>query len=294
MCHFSTMMRFSTVFLFVTAASVWAGFTVPAGPWQQLPNPLAVSGERIVDANRNIAGNQTAYWNNNTADGTTCKNIGCIVTGRVASTASDPLTNAIWRDAAYIANTDGTAVTNVYFQGSVSGPAVLNGEITSLKARSWVGWYDATLPTSELTSANFGTKWGVIFKGSDSVGKQANFSPTNQFGFWYLAGFSNTDKTSTELSAALKTDTARFTQSSKNTAGAGQTTQYFTYFAENLAAVNASTLNLLISAEDTIRGDMDYNDTIFRVTFVPEPGLYGALALCLGALMAAIRRRAAR
>jgi hypothetical protein len=176
MCRFSIMMRSSTVLLFMTTASVWAGFTVPAGPWQQLPNPLAVSGERIVDTNRNLAGNQTAYWNNNTADGTTCKNIGCIVTGRVASTATDPLTNAIWRDAAYIANADGTAVTNVYFKGSVSGPAVLNGEITSLKARSWVGWYDSTLSPAALTSANFGTRWGVIFKGSDTVGKQANFS----------------------------------------------------------------------------------------------------------------------
>lgn len=294
MCRFSTMMRSSTVLLFMTTASVWAGFTVPAGPWQQLPNPLAVSGERIVDTNRNLAGNQTAYWNNNTADGTTCKNIGCIVTGRVASTATDPLTNAIWRDAAYIANADGTAVTNVYFQGSVSGPAVLNGEITSLKARSWVGWYDATLSPAALTSANFGTRWGVIFKGSDTVGKQTNFSPTSQFGFWYLAGFSSTDKTSTELSAALRTNTARFTQSSKNTTGAGRTTQYFTYFSENLAAVNGSTLTLLISAEDTIRGDMDYNDTIFRVTFAPEPGLYGALALGLGGLVVAIRRRATR
>jgi hypothetical protein len=109
-----------------------------------------------------------------------------------------------------------------------------------------------------------------------------------------LAGFSSTDKTSTELSAALRTNTARFTQSSKNTTGAGRTTQYFTYFAENLAAVNGSTLTLLISAEDTIRGDMDYNDTIFRVTFAPEPGLYGALALGVGGLVVAIRRRAAR
>ena len=51
---------------------------------------------------------------------------------------------------------------------------------------------------------------------------------------------------------------------------------------------------MLISAEDTIRGDMDYNDTIFRVTFAPEPGLYGALALGVGGLVVAIRRRAAR
>ncbi len=292
-CH-STVLRFSALVLMVSTPSVWAGFTVPAGPWQQLPNPLAVSGEKIVDTNRNLAGNQTAYWNNNTADGTTCKNIGCIVTGRVASTPTDPLTNAIWRDAAYIANADGSAVTNLYFQGSVSGPAVLNGEITALKDKSWVGWYDSTLLPSALTSANFGTKWGVIFKGSDTVGKQNSFSPTSQFGFWYLAGFSSTDKTSAELSAALRTNAARFTQSSKNTAGAGQTTQYFSYFAENLAAVNASPLTLLISTEDTIGGDMDYNDTIFRVTFVPEPSLYGALALGLGGLLAAIRLRSAR
>jgi hypothetical protein len=57
---------------------------------------------------------------------------------------------------------------------------------------------------------------------------------------------------------------------------------------------------LAVGIEDTnmgsagTGGDRDYNDTIFKVTLVPEPGFYGALSLGLTGLVFAARRRRSR
>ncbi|MCX6595958.1 MAG: DUF4114 domain-containing protein [Acidobacteria bacterium] len=283
------MNKFALALLLTPASLTWAQFTLPSGPWLALPNSVVISGEKIVDTDVSTPGNQTSYWNNNTDDGSTCRNVGCFVTN-VGSPANSPN----WQGAAYLANNDGSAISNISFQGTASAPnPTLLAEIAGWAPRNWIGWYDSSKSIASLTTSDF----GVIFKGSNTVGDTVAFSPAGTFGFWLLPNYGDSSQdgqSAGTVLAALKSS-GRFSESSKSTGG-GQ--QQFAVFVENIGKVvpsQTSPFVALIGVEDTNLpgGDQDYNDAIFKVTLVPEPGFYGALSLGLTGLVFAVRRRRA-
>lgn len=182
-------------------------------------------------------------------------------------------------------------------------------------------------------NSNYGTHWGLVFDGddgpdynntvTDATKKEAAVVTTTQnFGFWFLSnhsaynvdGVTTRDDLFTKASARLNvgcasgvsTRGAMFTNAALNKTHSGTptcasttktydtSTQYFSLFAENEAALEVNPTKFWVGVEDLRNGDWDYNDMIFSfglVSAVPEPGFYGALALGLSALFVVRSRR---
>lgn len=270
------------VLLVGISSLAFANLVVPNGPWQTVTTPVSTTGEVITG---NTAATNAAYWNNNTNDGTTCLNIGCYLTGATALANSPNLANPSW-----LGNADGSAVTDFYFsQGPGSTELLL--EVAGFSPNNWLGWYRQGVT---LTAANRGTDWDVIYTGANAPTLAASFTPSGDFGLWFLSNYTLNSNATTDLLTALGTE-ARFTESSRNTGAAGTTNQYYALFAQTSANTIPGTVWLGIEDVNFANGsDRDYNDMVIRLTVVPEPGYYLLLSLGLAGLgWARLRKKSA-
>jgi hypothetical protein len=267
-----------TLVLAAHAAVVQASVVIPNGPWQIVQTPVIVTGEVITSPVNNNLGN-VAYWNNNTNDGTNCANIGCFVTGAGSFTGNPNSPNL--SNPVYLGNNNGSAINDFYWSGVTGGSTTMLAEVAGLAGRNWMGWYQQG---AILTTANRGTAWDVVFTGGDTVGATAVFTPTLNFGLWFLADFASDPSgvTDNDIITAL-TNSGRFTESSRNAASAGTSNQYYTAFARSAASAQILPTEFWIGIEDVFlpNADKDYNDMVLRLTVVPEPGYYVLLSIGL-------------
>jgi hypothetical protein len=285
--------RLSKLFLLTSFSGLLAGsifqlhaeVITPDGPWQTVTTPVTVTGEVITSSTTTDPGN--AYWNNPTADATLCANVGCFVTG-ASYFAGDPNSPNL-ENPVYLGQNDGSPILDFYWSG---GPvtAQLLGEVAGLAGRNWLGWYEQG---ATLTAANRGTAWDVVFTGDSGVGTIVNFTPTQNFGLWFLADFASSavGVSDADIIAALDAG-GRFTESSRNGPASGTTNQYFAAFARSAAAAQILPTDFWIGVEDVFlaNADRDFNDMLLRLTVVPEPGYYVILSLGLAGIWLLHRR----
>jgi hypothetical protein len=272
------------VLLLTPLVAVYGDVLVPNGPWQTVSTPVTTSGE-VITTSVNNNGTDDAYWNNPTAGaGTNCLNVGCFVTGASGLPNSPNLSNPV-----YLGNDDGSAITDFYFSTPYPSFSTILGEVAGNASRNWLGWYQQG---AVLTAANRGTAWDVIFEGSASTGSTVSFTPTSNFGLWFLSDFSAGPATNDQIATAFGT-IGRFTESSRNSASAGATNQYFTAFSRTAT----ESQNFWFGVEDVNFGggsDRDYNDMLLSLQVVPEPGYYVMLAAMLAGVILVHRRRSNR
>jgi hypothetical protein len=271
--------------LLTPLVAVYGDVVVPNGPWQTVSTPVTTSGE-VITSSVNDNGTDDAYWNNPTADSAgSCLNVGCFVTGASGLPNSPNLSNPV-----YLGNDDGSSIDDFYLSTPLQPSfSALLGEVAGNASRNWLGWYQQG---ADLNAGNRGTAWDVIFDGSATTGSTATFTPTTNFGLWFLSDFSSGPATDAQIAAAFGT-VGRFTESSRNSAGAGTTNQYFTAFARTAS----ESQNFWFGVEDLNFGgasDRDYNDMLFSLQVVPEPGYYVMLAALLVGVVLVHRRRVNR
>jgi hypothetical protein len=258
--------------------------TVTPNTWQTVTTPVTISGE-VISSSINSNGTSSAYWNNGTHDGSNCLNVGCFVTksGGFSSNASSPaLTNPV-----YLGNANGSAFADFTLNGGGSStPITMLAEVAGNASRNWFGWYDATITSSsQLTDANRGTLWDVVFNGLATTGSSVIFTPTATFGFWM--GLVPTGSISASQIQFLTESTLQTGDTSGN--------QHFAMFARSTAAANALPAQFWLGVEDLPLGgaDRDYNDMIvsFQVVAVPEPGSMALIAIALAGVVVTLRRK---
>lgn len=294
-------LSFLPLAVIASALTMQANVVIPPGTnyWQQVAQ-TGVSGEKMAGTLNNDGGT-AAFWNNNTDDGNTCRNIGCFVTktGGFSTNATSP----DWSDPVYLGEDDGSSVQNFYFQGQNGGTQLLL-EVAGWAPNNWMGWYaiNPAAPNGAIhfTGAGFGTQFGLFFDGNDLVGSTVATIPATNYGLWFLSNYSSTNFTGTNtqvnnLANALNNNSGRrFSQSSRNSSAAGTSNQYFAVFAESLSAATSVPVTYIIGVEDKNFGngsDKDYNDMIVKLTVVPEPGFYTLLSVGFVGLMVARRRK---
>jgi hypothetical protein len=268
-----------------SAVLLQGSIVTPNGPWQTVTTPVTVTGEVITSPTTTDPGD--AYWNNATDDGASCANVGCFVTGS-SFFAGDPNSPSL-DDPVYLGENNGSAVADFYWSGAPV-TAQLLGEVAGLAGRNWLGWYEQG---ATLTSANRGTAWDVVFTGDSTVGAVVNFTPTQNFGLWFLADFASSAAgvSDADIVAALDAS-GRFTESSRNGASTGSGNQYFAAFARSAASADILPADFWIGVEDVFLAgaDRDYNDMLLRLTVVPEPHYYVILSLILVGIWLVHRR----
>jgi hypothetical protein len=299
-----------------TISSMFGAVVVPGpGPWQTITTPATIPGTTITSS-VNTNSTSSAYWNNTSTDSTTqCANIGCYMVGSSYFNGSDlshPLGLGM-SNPVYLGNNDGTAVTDFNFANAgATDPVTLIASIAGFQGSNVMGWYDSGLTPSQLTAANGpGTgaaqRWGVIETPASAIGSTTTFTPTANFGLWFLpqlpdcVGVSNCSPTTAQIVNGFTTD-GDFTQSSQDTdnrAGLSQVgMQHFAVFATSAVAGGSVPADFWVGAEDSplphssnsASADGDYNDMIVHLQIVPEPGYYLVLSLGLVGLGVARRR----
>jgi hypothetical protein len=180
------------VLLLTPLVAVYGDVVVPNGPWQTVSTPVTTSGE-VITTSVNNNGTSDAYWNNPTAGlGSACLNVGCFVADGFPN--SPNLSNPV-----YLGNDDGSAVNDFYLSTPLQPSfSVLLRELAGNASRNWLGWYEQG---AILNAANRGTAWDVIFDGSASSGSSATFTPTTNFGLWFLSDFSSGPATDAQIAA---------------------------------------------------------------------------------------------
>jgi len=270
-------------------SAMFANLINPSGPWQTVTTPATATGQTI-SSSVNTDGTSAAYWNNASGDSASvCENVGCFLTGASGLPNSPKLNNPV-----YLGNSDGGAAEDFSFSG-VRASATLLGERAGYANNNWLGWYDTTLDATQLTASNVNSNWGIIYAGSDSASAVSNFSPTANFGLFFLSNFSSGAQTSAQIASAIQ-KSAYFTESSKNT-GPNAGEQQFALFARSATAASIIPGDFWVGVEDVgLRqgSDADYNDMVLHLSVNtvanPEPSYFVLLSLGFGGLVWAQRR----
>jgi hypothetical protein len=174
-------------------------------------------------------------------------------------------------------NPDGSAVTSFFFQ-SGGEPQIANFLLfQGLWAPfSSLGWYDADDPSV------YG--WILQPNGTLPQPQSVEFTPTDDFGLFFVPDSSTYDPTQTP---AYYTDSTRngiapADVDYANMNGITLGPEAFQHFAVFQQADGGYYVG--VNDRSNQVGDHDYNDMVFQLTPVPEPGSFGiagAFALCL-------------
>jgi hypothetical protein len=283
-------MRSLLIAVFACGSLLQADLVVPGSSWVSLGNPSPVTGSVITTGSPAVNG---AFWNGDSTDSTSCANIGCYILNEGAFPGA--ATGPDLSDAQFLANSDGSGVAGgFYFTAAPSTPVTLLFEWAGYDTNNTMGWYKTNYASTGTGSFEAG-EWGLLFNGSATAGATSvTFNPGDSFGFWFLPNYTGSDVQATLNSAsgpAIFTQTglnkgASYPSSFGNTNG-----NFFALFASASDLVSPPT-DFWIGIED-LPSDLDYNDMIIKMTLVPEPGFYGALALGLSGLYLAVRRKKA-
>ncbi|MDX2149379.1 MAG: DUF4114 domain-containing protein [Bryobacteraceae bacterium] len=268
----------------VFAAGVLSADIVePAGSlqWTQLSTPVTIgAGQETISG-------VNAYWNNTTFDyDGECANIGCFLT-KSGAFVSSPLgdNSPNLSNPVYLEQSGGGQPVDFYFNAPpFENPVTLLLEIAGLNGVNWFGWYDASKNVADLTDDD----WETIFVGGDSQVTPKTFTPTTNFGFWFVAN--NQNPIVSPMTTAKLQSSGFFTESSQNAYDNDR--QHFALFARSAVAANALPAEFWMGIEDLTDGDTDndYNDMVIKFTVVPEPGYYALLGIGLAGLAYARRR----
>jgi hypothetical protein len=287
------MKKWLRIITLATTPLTFGAVVTPNGPWQTVTTPATIPGTTITSS-VNTNGTANAFWNNTSLDSATqCANIGCYVVGSsyfngVSQPKGPGLTNPV-----YLGNNDGTAVTDFNFTGGGAvETAQLVAKIAGNAPREVFGWYDSTLTPSQLTAGNMGTNWGVIYTGSSNPGPAVPFTPTSNFGLWFLPNLPNGGSPTTAQIVTGFGNDGTFTQSSKNTLAGDTGLQHFALFASSAVAAQTLPASFWVGMEDgtiSAGADSDYNDTIVQLQLlqmqsVPESKYYVFLLISLAGL----------
>jgi len=210
-------------------------------------------------------GSGTPYWNGNSSDGND-KNVGnCLLAASYCGLATAPGNIPYW------GNSDGSADTSLYFQGTGSqNNAALEIEIAGNAGINEFGWYQVGVADPTLH---------VLFNGPASAGATAIFTPTADYGFWFSGN-----------------GTTYYTQSGLNATGSDPNLQHFALFNGGSGAYWLGMEDLNFGKSDSQGSDKDYQDMIVKVQTVstPEPTAITLLVTMLAPLFVigfAARRR---
>jgi len=234
--------------------------------------------------------NGNNFWANKSFDGGDPNNLGSYMTTSTNGGINFPAANVEWWG---FADATGTADLDETFKftgsGGSDGSAKLLIEIAGLKDFNNLGFYNVgdTTDTAYLLSH-------ILFTGADAPFTTKLFTPTGDYGF-YLWQDSNENGI---LDLGAGGDLVYFSQASKNTLNSGVGTETDD---QHFGVVHVTTISgkLWIGVEDlpfTAGGghaaaDQDFQDLIFSVTQVPEPGTLALMGIGLVAMGYRLRRR---
>lgn len=206
-------------------------------------------------------GSGSAYWNNVSWDGAN-KNIGNCLTSSSCGLTSVP--GAL----PYLGQANGHAYSDFYFSGS-STPvtATLEGELAGDSPYDYLGWYNVQNPN----------QYGFIFSPGNSIGSTVAFTPTAEYGLFFV-------------NQAPGIGDVFTSQSSLSPSDAGY--QHFAVF-------QGSANSYYVGAEDlpSSNTDFDYNDMVVKMSTAsaaPEPSALLLFAVGITALGAFRYRRAGK
>lgn len=212
-----------------------------------------------------VNSNGTPYWDGNSWDGAN-KNIGnCLLGNGGCTTQLAPAPGAI----PYWGSSTGGADPNFFFNHPSGGPNVasLKVEIAGNANINQFGWFAFDRNSGVVLSST------VLFNGAAGGGASATFSPTLDYGFYFVG--SNGQK--------------YYTLSSKNTQDANQ--QHFAVFDGGSGVYYMGIEDLNFGSSDK-----DFNDMIIRVstaTDTPEPATMVLLSTGMAGIAAWRKRRKA-
>ncbi len=247
-----------------------------------------------------------AFWDQTSQDGTNCNvgfwlqsnnwsNVASHCSSSTFSGSSGPDKSLSFLAADAPTGGQGQAVG---WTMNASGPqeqTVLRVEVAGNAGINTLGWY--------TISGGNAVNGGVIFTGSNSpntTGSTISIAPGTQFGFYLCPAGCDSLATGTILTgSSYYLSGAAVGSNPSTTSTAGR----FALFSEIPANPSASPApgsdisKYWVGVEDQQYGNAaegkwgDFNDMIFSVQVVPEPGFYGVLGLGLSALAYKVKRR---
>jgi hypothetical protein len=290
---------FVLILVGVVAASANSVIAVPSSPggqWNTWTKTDVVPA--IPDGNPESISTGGAFWDNASKDSSLPDKSGCNVgwwlsTTRawggsaVASRCTSDIFNASTTgpDTLSYYSSDVGKSTTVGWEMTAIGPiqpAILKLEVAGWRDENVFGWYDASNPSVLYP----------IFAGGaspDPAGVTVAIAAGTQFGF-YLCPKGNCD-----ASAILKSGFSTVDGNSNGLPDNDRSGK-FALFSEVPPAPTTSTTVFWVGVEDTRGNDGtekwgDFNDMLIKMTVVPEPGFYGALALMMSGLYVVVSRR---
>lgn len=197
-------------------------------------------------------GNGSTYWNNVSWDGSN-KNIGNCLTSSNCGMASVP--GAL----SYLGQANGKAFSNFYFGGAGTAvTATLEAQLAGNAGYDYMGWYNVLNPSQN----------GLIFSPTSTMGSTVTFTPTAEYGLYFLDAAPGVDD------VFLSQSTSQYSND--------QGYQHFAVFQQSAGTY-------YVGAEDlpSSHTDFDYNDMVVKLstTAAPEPDallLFGLGATGLG------------